>query len=330
MIQNFASQIAAQPVSASWVTCFIGRNRIDLITKWTTAMDRTRHKSDSLLNYELYFDLLHSKIEKYDVKPHNIVNMDEKGFIMGKLNCSERVFSRQMWEAKEVTATLQDGSREWITLLAAIRADGEMLPPGLIYASASSTLRNTWVADIEARKHDVFFSSSPSGWSNNDVELAWLEQVFDRCTKKKARQGRDWRVLIVDGHGSHLTMDSLDHCDKHRILLAIMPPHSTHTLQPLDVVMFKPLSSSYSNELTTHLHKSQGLIPMKKGDFFPLFWKAWHAASRKELVEKSFKATGIWPMERDVILNRFTKPATNEHADDLVGASATTAQSWHE
>jgi hypothetical protein len=34
-----------------------------------------------------------------------------------------------------VTAALQDGSREWITLLAAIFADGEVLPPGIIYAS---------------------------------------------------------------------------------------------------------------------------------------------------------------------------------------------------
>jgi hypothetical protein len=131
--------------------------------------------------------------------------------------------------------------------------------------------------------------------------LAWLEQVYDRCTKKKAQYGRDWRLLIVDGHGSHLTMNFINYCDEHRILLAIMPPHSTHTLQLLDVVMFKPLSTAYSSALTTHLHKSQGLVPIKKGDFFPLFWEAWVASFRKQLVEKSFSATGIWPMEREVI-----------------------------
>jgi hypothetical protein len=63
MIQNFASQIAAERVSASWVTRFINRHRVDLITKWTTSMDRRRHKADSLLKYNLYFDLLHSKIK---------------------------------------------------------------------------------------------------------------------------------------------------------------------------------------------------------------------------------------------------------------------------
>jgi hypothetical protein len=40
----------------------------------------------------------------------------------------------------------------------------------------------------------------------------------------------------------------------HRILLLVYPPHSTHSLQPLDVVIFKPLSSHYSAKLTTFIH----------------------------------------------------------------------------
>jgi hypothetical protein len=73
------------------------------------------------------------------------------------------------------------GSREWITVLGAICADGEKLPPGLIYAAASGALQSTWVADVKAEKHNLFITSTPSGWSNNNVELAWLGQVFDRC-----------------------------------------------------------------------------------------------------------------------------------------------------
>jgi hypothetical protein len=49
-----------------------------------------------------------------------------------------------------------------------------------------------WVASVELGKHDVFINSTLSGWSNNDVGLAWLEQVFDRCTRQKARRGRDY------------------------------------------------------------------------------------------------------------------------------------------
>ena len=171
--------------------------------------------------------------------------MSKKGFLISITSRSKRIFSRYIWQRKEVRATIQDSSREWITLLACICADGSALPPGLIYQSANKTVRSSWVDGIEAGEHSVFITSSPSGWTNNDIGLAWLEQVFDRYTKKKARQSRSYRLLILDGHGSHITMDFIDYCDKHKILLAIYPPHSTHTLQPLDVVMFKPLSTAY-------------------------------------------------------------------------------------
>jgi hypothetical protein len=318
MIRTFASEIAPTPVSESWVTRFLERNSDQLTSQWTSGIDAQRHKADSKLKYQLYFDLLHDKMKEHDVQPQHTYNMDEKGFMMGITGRSKRVFSKRQWERKEVRDTLQDGSREWITLLATICADGDVLPPGLIYQSAACTLQPDWVASVEVNKHDVFITSTPSGWSNNDVGLAWLEQVFDRCTREKARRGRDYRLLIVDGHGSHLTSDFIDYCNNHHILLAVFPPHATHTLQPLDVVMFKPLSTAYTTNLTTYLHQSQGLVPIKKGDFFPLFWKSWITSFKKDLVLKAFNATGIWPMEPEVILKRFTTPTLEDHEESTV------------
>ena len=253
------------------MTRFYHRNEHNLILKWTTAMDAVCHAADSHHKYELYFDYLYSKIKEYDIQPSNSYNMDEKGFMIGVIGHSKRLFSRRQWEKKEVTAALQDGNRDWITILAAVCGDGTTLPPGLIYQSKNSTLQSSWVADIEVGRHDVFVTSTPSGWTNNDTGLAWLEQVFNRCTKKKARRGKDWRLLILDGHGNHVTGDFIDYCLDHRILLAILPPHFTHTVQPLDVGCFKPLASAYSKRLTTYTQRSQGSVPIKKGDFFLLF-----------------------------------------------------------
>jgi hypothetical protein len=140
--------------------------------------------------------------------------------------------------------------------------------------------------------------------------LAWLIQVFDRHTKRKA--GRSWRLLLLDGHGSHITKLFLAFCDRNRILLMIYPPHATHSLQALDVVMFKSLSSQYSKKLTNHTHKLLGILPVKKGDFVPLFWSAWVSSFTDKLIFKAFEATGIWPKNRDAVLKRFKhKPPTN-------------------
>jgi hypothetical protein len=47
MIRNFSSEVAYQRVSESWVSRFIKRHEIHLISKWTTGIDRTRHEADS-------------------------------------------------------------------------------------------------------------------------------------------------------------------------------------------------------------------------------------------------------------------------------------------
>jgi hypothetical protein len=173
------------------------------------------------------------------------------------------------------------------------------------------------VADIKPGIHDVFVASTPSGWTNNDVGLAWLEQVFDRCTKKKACNGRDWRLPNLDGHGSHLTEDFLHYCLKQKIYVAVFPPHSTHTLQPLDVVCFKPLSSAYSKKLAEHSQQSQELVPIKKGDFFLLFWDTWQSSFKKETIEHSFAATGICPMGQERVMKRFPPTTPNNPANKL-------------
>ncbi|KAF1953132.1 hypothetical protein CC80DRAFT_571071, partial [Byssothecium circinans] len=66
--------------------------------------------------------------------------------------------------------------------------------------------------------------------------------------------------------------------------------------------LFKPLLLAYLKALTNYLHRAQGLLPVKKGDFFPLFWEAWTTSFKKETILKSFKATSIWPCNTKVIL----------------------------
>lgn len=112
MIRNFASTVAKEPVSEGWVTRFINRHQDQLTPRWTTAMDANRHDADSCTKHKRYFELLQYKIAEYDVSAEHTYNMDEKGFMISVTGRSKRVFSKRMWEKKEVRTTLQDGSRE--------------------------------------------------------------------------------------------------------------------------------------------------------------------------------------------------------------------------
>jgi len=102
MIQNFAASIAKTSVSMWWVDQFVKRNSSQIILHWTTGIDSNRHNADSEEKYSLYFSLLQEKIKKYSIEPRHTYNMDEKGFLLGITTRSKRIFSRQLFESKEV------------------------------------------------------------------------------------------------------------------------------------------------------------------------------------------------------------------------------------
>jgi hypothetical protein len=98
---------------------------------------------------------------------------------------------------------------------------------------------------------------------------------FDQHTK--AGQVGAYRLLILDGHESHLNQDSKDYCLGNNILMLCMPAHSSHILQPLDVVLFSPLKRKYSScirdlacKCVFHINK-KGFLPAFKDVFFKVF-----------------------------------------------------------
>jgi hypothetical protein len=143
LIRNFSSEVAHQRVRESWVSRFIKRHKIHLISKWTTSMDRTRHEADSKVKYRLYFNLLHQKMRQYNLESRDIYNIDEKGFLISLTGRLKRIFSKRMEEKREVRASLQDRSREFLTLIACACANRLALPLGLIYAASKGTVRST-------------------------------------------------------------------------------------------------------------------------------------------------------------------------------------------
>jgi hypothetical protein len=114
----------------------------------------------------------------------------------------------------------------------------------LIYQSESGLIQDTWLDDFDENGEAAYFAATQKGWTNENAGLYWLEHIFDRHTKAKA--GNHRRLLIVDGHNSHVNMRFINYCDQNHILLAILPPHSTHRLQPLDVGLFAPLAQYYT------------------------------------------------------------------------------------
>jgi hypothetical protein len=86
----------------------------------------------------------------------------------------------------------------------------------------------------------------PTGWTNSSIAVEWLKG-FDQQTKTRSK-GR-YRLLLMDGHNSHLTMEFIDYCETHFIIAYCLPPHTTHFLQPLDVGVFNPFKTAQQKVL---------------------------------------------------------------------------------
>ncbi|KAK4074662.1 hypothetical protein Purlil1_12881 [Purpureocillium lilacinum] len=86
-----------------------------------------------------------------------------------------------------------------------------------------------------------------TGHKMNQTAVEWLEKVFIPRTEPADPAER--RLLVLDGHGSHETVDFMYLCYQHKIHLLFLPPHTSHVLQPLDLSVFPPLKHYYRKQV---------------------------------------------------------------------------------
>ena len=88
-----------------------------------------------------------------------------------------------------------------------------------------------------------------------------------------------YRLLIMDGHGSHNTEEFREYCKEQKIVVLCMPPYSSHLLQTLDVSCFVPLKRAYYTEMESWSRYTRTQV--KKETFLPAFSVAFNKAITK-------------------------------------------------
>ncbi|RJE19133.1 Pogo transposable element [Aspergillus sclerotialis] len=95
---------------------------------------------------------------------------------------------------------LQPGNREWVTSIETVNAMGWALPPCLIFKA--KVYQRAWYEDKNL-PHDWRIEISQNGWTTDEIGLSWLQNHFIPITTSRTK-GK-YRLLILDGHSSHLT-----------------------------------------------------------------------------------------------------------------------------
>ena len=149
------------------------------------------------------------------------------------------------------------------------------------------------------------FALSENGWTDWEIALQWLEKNFDPLTREKA--AGQTRVLLVDGHSSHLSLPFLLACRERNIVVLCYPPHCTHALQGLDVVCFAKMKTEWRLALDNFYDKTKRGV--NKEDFAEIFGHAYNKAFSHDTVIAAFRATGVHPYDPSVITPTQMKPS---------------------
>jgi len=121
----------------------------------------------------------------------------------------------------------EDGSREFVTMIACIFVIGKAFPGLLVYKGSNNDLQSSWVEDV-TKESNTYFTSIENGWSSNSIGLTWLKEVFERYTKPTNTRAK--RFLIVDGYSSYVNMEFINFANSRRIIILVLPPYTTHRL----------------------------------------------------------------------------------------------------
>lgn len=176
--------------------------------------------------------------------PANITNMDETGTAIGDVQRRKVLVYRGTKKRPEGVQAKQTRG-EWVTSVECIRANGYILKPLVILKG--KTLNDSWLVGKNHRDKVAgwSFAALQKGWSSQELGYQWLTEVYQPQTKTAEEEGQR-RLLIVNGHGSHLSARFVQFCLSHNIDLLVLPPHTSHVLQPLDVGVFKDLKKALS------------------------------------------------------------------------------------
>ena len=115
-------------------------------------------------------------------------------------------------------------------------------------------------------------------------------------------------LLIMDGHGTHMSIEIIELARSNGVYLLCLPAHTTHILQPLDVGVFKSFKSNFSKACSKYLAVNPGRVITSDKLAF-LVAEAWPLSLTPLNIMSGFKKTGIYPINPSEVTDREFAPS---------------------
>ena len=129
---------------------------------------------------------------------------------------------------------------------------------------------------------------------------------FDEKTRSKLEAGKR-RLLLLDRHVSHFSKAFIEQAIELDIVILCYPPHSTHLLQGLDVVLFACAKVEWTKSQDQWECETEEVVT--KETFLKVFGELYLAAFTPANNKKPFSKTGVHPFGHSVIKSKDLAPS---------------------
>lgn len=242
-----------------------------------------------------WFEVISPVLQRPDVAPENVYNMNETGVMLGMLGSVKVLVSKDDLRGHRGARV----KRTVVTAIECVSVDGRYLDPMIIWPASTHRANGTTYPTP-----GWHYAYSESGYTNSYISLEWLKRVFDPQTRVRAN-GKP-RILVCDGFGTHEALETLEFFFENNISLCRLPSHTSHKLQPCDVAVFSPLKAAYRNEVDQLERGGVGMIG--KQHFTYLYSPTRERALTKRNILAGWRASGLYPFNPDRVLTAIPKP----------------------
>ncbi|XP_077074282.1 uncharacterized protein LOC143725635 [Siphateles boraxobius] len=268
-----------------WFTFFMKRNP-NLSMRSPEPTSLTRATSFNHMNVERFFNSLGQVIERYSFDGGDIWNMDETG--VTTVQSPDRVVARR--GVKQVGAMTSGERGVLVTVACAVQALGNAIPPFFVFPRKPYK--------------EYFIQSGPTGSAGSGNASGWMQEedflLFLEHFAKHTKVSLDKKVLLLmDNHGSHISVKAIDFCKKRGIVLLTFPPHCSHKLQPLDRSVYGPFKKMV-NTASDAWMKMNPAKAITIYDIPSIVKTAMPTAATPKNITAGFVSTGIWPFNPDI------------------------------
>ncbi|XP_052074500.1 uncharacterized protein LOC127712221 isoform X2 [Mytilus californianus] len=254
-----------KPLSLAWF-CGMIKRWPDLKVVKQRALEVVKANTANKENISKYFNELEKALLRNNLidKPHLIYNVDEKSVAIS-------------------------GKGERVTILGCGNAIGNALPPFFIFPGQKMDDKL-----VEGSSPGTVGTVSKTGESNSDIFMDFLHNHFMKIVPDTG-----FVLLLLDGHTSHIPVGTFEWARNHNIVLQLIPAHTSHFLQPLDVGCYGLLQDIY-NSLCHKTIRTKNCA-LDHNDVCPMVCKAYKNALSTNNLQSAFRKTGIYPFTKDVM-----------------------------